>query len=135
MGLAERRVTQEFQTNELPGLQKQINEAAGFTFPVEVRWEQLTPDGESHLYAESWKGIYFEPLIAALKSIARDEMGRDALKAVKGVVIQNTAGIANEDHWASFAEGTITLDHDPITNVYAAEQRAARLIQVLESNL
>ena len=80
MGLAERRVIHEFQTKELSVLEGQVEEAAGFKVPVEVNWDALTPEGESRLYAESWRKVYFEPLIAALKAIGGDEMGREALK-------------------------------------------------------
>jgi hypothetical protein len=51
--------------------------------------------GEAHLYSASWKAIYFEPLIAALKSVARDDMGREALKAgLRHVVIDSSSGWA-----------------------------------------
>jgi hypothetical protein len=76
MGLAERRVIQQFQADELPGLQSQIDAAAGFTVPVEIHWDKLTPEGESRLYEASWKAIYFEPLIAA-PGITIPTTGRD----------------------------------------------------------
>jgi len=51
--------------------------------------------GEAHLYSASWKAIYFEPLIAALKSVAWDDMGREALKAgLRRVVIDSSSGWA-----------------------------------------
>jgi hypothetical protein len=64
MGLAERRVIHEFETKELPALQSRVDEAAGYSVPVEVNWDKLAPEGESHLYDESWRAVYFEPLIA-----------------------------------------------------------------------
>jgi len=136
MGLAERRVIHEFQTKELPVLQSRVDEAAGFSVPVEADWEKLAPEGESHLYVESWKAIYFEPLIAALQAIAVDQMSRDALKAgLHKVIISNTTGYYYPDRWASFEGGTLTLDHDPLTNAADVKPRAARLIAVLESGL
>jgi hypothetical protein len=93
MGLAERRAIKDFQTNELPALQTQMNEAAGFELPVEANWEKLAAEGESHLYAQSWRAVHFEPVIAALKSIGQDEIGREALKkGVKQVIVSNTSG-------------------------------------------
>jgi hypothetical protein len=136
MGLAERRVIHEFQTNELPALQSRVDEAAGKSVPVEADWEKLAPEGESRLYVESWKAIYFEPLIAALNAIAVDEMGREALKkGLNSVVIVNTNGNYYPDHWAKFEGGTLTLDHDPLTNAGDIQPRTARLVSVLESQL
>lgn len=136
MGLAERRVTQEFQTNELPALKKRVDEAAGFELPLEIGWERLTPDGESRLYVESWKAVYFEPLIAALESVAKDDMGREALKTgLHRVAIDNVSGNCYPDHWAKFEGGALTLDHDPITNTADVGPRTAQLITVLENGL
>jgi len=136
MGLNERRTTHDFQTNELPGLQAQVDEAAGFKVPIEVHWDNLTPEGEAHLYSESWKAVYFKPLIAALKSVAKDDMGREALKTgLHRVVIDNASGNYYPDKWAKLEAGTLTLDHEPITNVGEVEPRTARLVSVIESSL
>jgi hypothetical protein len=136
MGLAERRAIHEFQTNELPVLQSRVDEAAGHSVPVEAEWDKLAPEGESHLYAESWKSIYFEPVIAALKAIGVDDMSREALKTgLHKVIISNSSGNCYPDHWAKFEGGTLTLDHDPLTNAGDVQPRAAKLISVLESGL
>lgn len=136
MGLNERRVTHDFQTNELPGLQTRVDEAAGFNVPIEVNWDKLTPEGESRLYSESWKAVYFEPLIAALKSVAKDEMGREALKGgLKRVVVDNTTGNYYPDHWAKLEAGTLTLDHEPLTNAGDVAARTAGLVSVIEGGL
>ena len=96
----------------------------------------VVADGESRLYSESWKAVYFEPLIAAIKEIAKDDMGNQALKAaLKGVTIQNTLGCVYPDNWAKFEGGTLTLDHDPITNANDGGPRAGRLVEVLEEGL
>jgi hypothetical protein len=136
MGLAERRVIQDFQTNEMPKLQAAIDEAAGYAVPVDVHWEGLATDGESHLYEKSWRDVYFEPLITALQSITRDEVGQQALKTgLKKIVIQNTSGNYYADGFATFADGTLTLDHLPTTNAGDVEARAGRVVSVLEGAL
>lgn len=136
MGLAERRVIQEFKTNELPLLQSRVDDAVGQSVPVEAEWEKLAPEGESHLYVESWKAVYFEPLIAALKAIAVDEMSREALKTgLHKVIVSNASGNYYPDHWAKFDGGTLTLDHEPLTNAGDVQARTAKLITVLESGL
>jgi len=86
--------------------------------------------GEAHLYSASWKAIYFEPLIAALKSVARDDMGREALKAgLRRVVIDSSSGNYYPDNRARLEAGTFTLDHDPISNAQDVDPRTARLIK------
>jgi hypothetical protein len=136
MGLAERRTTQEFQAVELPVLQGRVDQAAGFAVPLEIHWDKLTPEGESRLYAASWKAVYFEPLIAALQAIAKDEMGRQVLQAgLQRVVIDNATGNYYPDHWAKLEGGTLLLDHEPLTNSGDVEPRASRLVQVLENAL
>jgi hypothetical protein len=136
VGLAERRAAKEFQTDELPKLQTQLDEAAGFSVPLEIHWDTLSADGESRLYKESWTVVYFEPLIAALKDVTRDDMGREALKeGLRRIVIQNNDGNGNSDYWARFEGNTLTLDHHPTENAGDTQGRTTRLIQVLESGL
>ncbi len=80
--------------------------------------------------------MYFEPLIGALKSITKDEMGKEAIKdGLKLVTIENTRGNSNPEAWAKFKEGALTLDHDPITNVGDVGERTAKLVAVLENGL
>lgn len=136
MGLAERRVAQEFQTKNFPALKTRIEEAAGFPVPIEVNWDALSIEGESRLYAESWTDVYFEPLIEGLKSVTRDQMGKDAVKKeLKSIVITNQGGVYYPDNWAKFENGILRLDHEPLTNVADREQRAKKLTELLESKL
>jgi hypothetical protein len=136
MGLAERRAAKEFQANELPKLQTEVNDAAGFSVPIEAHWDEMSPEGESQLYKESWTAVYFEPLIAALKDVTRDDMGREALKeGLRRIVIRNSDGNGNSDYWAKFEENTLTLDHRPTETGGDMQGRTTRLIQVLESGL
>lgn len=134
--LAERRVAAAYQENQFAAFQTRIAEAAGFPVPVEVHWDTLMPTGEAHLYAESWSAVYFEPLVQALLVVARDRMGKDALKSgLKQIVIQNTKSVTYADGWASFDGGILRLDHEPLTNAYDSEGRKARLVKTLEQGL
>jgi hypothetical protein len=136
MTLAERRIVNEFQTGQFPALKTRVEEAVGFPVPVEVQWDTLAVPGESRLYAECWPSVYFEPLIAGLAVVCRDDMGRDAVRgAVKKIVIQNAKGCVYGDCWATLAGGVLTLDHEPLTNSSAVEERKNGLVAVLESNL
>jgi hypothetical protein len=136
MNLAERRVVNDFETNQYPALKKRIEEAAGFAVPVEVRWDTLVTAGESRLWAETWPAIYFESLIGGLESVTKDAMGKEAVKEkLKKIVIQNTKGIYYGDRWATFENGVLTLDHDPVTNAGSGEERERGLATVLENAL
>jgi hypothetical protein len=136
MTLAERRVLNEFQTNQLPDLKKKIDAAAGFEVPIEVNWESLAVPGESHNYLANWPAVYFEPLIQALSAVGADKIGQDAIKeGLKSIVIQNTKSCYYGDRWASIVDGVLTLDHEPLTNAFQVDDRTKGLIQVLESGL
>ena len=72
----------------------------------------------------------------ALASVGRDIMGKEALLAgLKKIVVQNTAAIYNPDNWAKFEDGTLTLDHDPLTNADYVNPRTEALITTLEAGL
>ncbi len=136
MGLAERRVQKEFQDSHFPKLKKEVDEAAHTSIPLEVKWDTIAPEGQSHLYIDSWTKVYFAPLVAAMKDVCRDEMGREAVKEkVKKIVVQNTKDIYYGDRWASFDGGVLTLDHQPCTNVDDVNDRTKGIIDVLEKGL
>jgi hypothetical protein len=136
MGLAERRASKAFQDNHFPVFQKKITDAVGFEVPIEVNWESLALEDESHLYDECWPKVYFEPLIEGLKAIGRDDMGKEALQSsLKKIMIQNTTGAYYGDRWASFENGVLTLDHLPTTNADSIQERTDGLVQTLEKKL
>ncbi len=136
MGLAERRSIKAFQDTQLPAFQQKITDAVGLEVPVEVNWDSLALEGESHLYDECWPKVYFEPLIDGLKAVGRDEMGKEALQgSLKKIVIQNTTGAYYGDRWASFENGVLTLDHLPTTNADSIQERTDGLVQTLEKKL
>ncbi len=136
MGLAERRAAKDFQDNHLPQLQAQIDQAAKMPVFLEIDWQSLMPEDQAHILVECWQKVYFEPLIAALSSIARDELGAEALKqGLKKVVIKNQEGIYYGDRWASFADGVLTLDHLPTSNIGDVYDRTNGLVKVLEKGL
>ena len=136
MGIAERRATKEFQDKSLPGLQAQIRKFAGFEVPIEISWDQLAKEGASDRFMDSWTKVYFTPTIEALKSIARDDMGRDALKSgLKRITFCNTAGRYSADSAVSFVSGELTIDHDPDCNVDYIQDRTDVARKQLERGL
>lgn len=136
LGLAERRAAKAFEEQTWPMLKKQIEDAAGFAVPLEIRWAHITTKDSADSYADSWPKVFFKPLIEALKRVARDAMGKEALKSgLKNVIVQNTSGNYSSDRWATFRDGTLILDHDPLSNLDYWEERKQRLIFVLEKGL
>ncbi|GAA4724282.1 hypothetical protein [Phytohabitans rumicis] len=135
MGLAERRAAEQFKTEEFPGWQRQIDEAAGFEVPVEVEWAELAVDDYASRYTEFFPKVYFQPLVRALAAITIDDMGKDALKdSLTKIVIRNTDAYASDTGF-SFTGGVLTIDHRPATNLDHDDDRAKWLQELLESAL
>ena len=136
MSLTDRRALKEFETKRYPLIKKDIDEAAGFEIPVEVKWDTLAAEDMGHLYDECWPKVYFRPLIEALKAITIDDMGKEALKTgVKKIEIQNVAGIYYGDRMATLDGGVLRLDHKPTTNVDDINNRRKGIQKLLESKL
>jgi hypothetical protein len=136
MALVERRAVAEFQERYYPALLKKIHAAAGYPVPVEVKWDTLALDKESDKYNTHWPDMYFEPLVAGLGRINKDDMGRAAIKeGIKKIVIQNENNNKNPDRWAVLKDGVLTLDHLPTTNVQDRVLRGDKLGTMLEQKL
>ncbi|HVV86594.1 MAG TPA: hypothetical protein VHE35_26230 [Kofleriaceae bacterium] len=136
MGLAERRAAKDFQDHVFPGLKQQIDEVAGFPVDLEVHWNELAVDDYGEHYPAYWRKVYFDPTIAALTSIARDDLGKDALKAgLKRIVLRNSSGSYSPEGAISFTGGVVTIDHTPTSNVDDVDARAEQLTKILEKAL
>lgn len=136
MGLAERRVAKDFQENEYPKFTKELNEVVGKELPVEMDWNALQEEGKSHLYKECWPQVYFDPIIAALKDICADDMGKEAIAdGLSKIVVTNDGSNSTSGKWASFESSILTLNHKPCTNVGQIEDRAKTVRVLLENNL
>ena len=135
MGLAEKRAAAEFESKIFPGLKQSIDEATGFTVPLEVRWDTLAKDGKYVAsWGTAWPKLYFQPLIDGFKQIAADEMGKTALKdSLKQVVVQDAKPSYSSD-FAEFTGGTLTIDYQ-FTNVDDVATRTTSLVKVLEKAL
>ena len=136
MGLKENRFTKTFQDEQFPQLKAQIIEAAGFDVALNIEWSTLFEERFLHLYSDSYPKIYFLPLIEAFKSIASDDMGKEALKeSLKQIHITNTKDHHNPKNAYSFSNGILTVDHSPILNADNVQDRTKTLIDLLENNL
>ncbi|MBN9413813.1 hypothetical protein ABS71_16025 [bacterium SCN 62-11] len=131
MGLAERRASKAFQDDSYPGLKQELDAAAHKNVLVEVDWDSLAVEDYSANYQEWWPKVYFMPLIEAFKSIAFDDMGREALASgLKKVVIRNSGSSE-----ASFQDGVLTLDYSSVSNVDYWEDRKNTWLKLLEKGL
>lgn len=137
LGLADRRVIAAYQERVLPGLLREIHQAAGFELPVEIEWENVVVEpvighGDRFTEPEFFTDIYFRPLIEALKSITRDQMGREALRAgLKRVVIAYRPW---EEH-PLFENGVLSLRWRAWTNAADVAYRTRQIVEVLEKGL
>jgi hypothetical protein len=136
MGIAERRATKDFQDRALPPLKEQIEKLAGFPVEIDINWGQLAKEGVAERYLENWKKVYFTPVIDALKSVARDEMGREALKAgLKKISFSNSSDKYNAESAITFVSGELSIDHDPDCNVDYVGERSDHVKLILEKGL
>jgi hypothetical protein len=135
MGIAERRGTAEFRTNEYPTLAKDIAKLVGRDVAIEVDWENIAFEDQGSRYPELWKKLYFTPLINAFEQIARDPLGRDALRdGLEKIVITNKSGAYSPTGAIKVEKGVITIDHS-CSNVEDVHARTQHLVKLLESKL
>lgn len=136
MGLAERRATKEFQEKSLPGLRAEIDKLAGKVIEFDINWEQLAKEDHGANYEEFWRKVYFQPVTTALKSIARDDLGKEAIQAgFRKITCCDTRGAYSPESAISFSGGELTIDHSPTSNVDDVEARAKHIIEIVEKAL
>lgn len=89
MGLAEKRLAKEIQTEKLPAFESKIREIAGYDIKVDIDWDTFTA---YDTYPLSRLDIVFSDLEGFLKKICSDEMGKEALQeSMKTIKLTNTA--------------------------------------------
>ncbi|MES2820475.1 MAG: hypothetical protein V4812_15995 [Pseudomonadota bacterium] len=139
--VSERRAIAAYQEGAYVAKLQEVQAAAGFDVPVEVQWNSIALSGYADSYADEgfWTGIFFTPLTQALKEVARDDMGKEALKdKLKSVVVhynKDTAPASAYEDGVSFADGVLTLNFQPYSNVDDVKERAAAIQKVLEAGL
>ncbi len=141
LGLGERRAIKSYQDKVYPGILKEIQDAAKYELAVEVAWDKIAIPGRGDEYdkPDFWTNIYFKPLIEALKVIAGDDLGKEALAAkLKKVVITHdpaTAPANNYGNGLSFADGVFTINFRPASNAQDLKPRVDAIQKELEKNL
>lgn len=141
IGLAERRAIAAYRQERYPALEKAIREAAGFDVAVEVEWDQLTIPGDAKSYADDayFGRTIFEPLAAGLREVARDGMGRDALRAklqkIRVRYDEATAPASNYPNGLKFVGGVLDVNWRPFANTADYQPRVDAVVGVLEKGL
>ncbi len=142
MNLRERRALKSFQEEVYPTWLEKITGAAKFSVEVELEWEKMSKNQAdedqdwSHMYAEAWPKVYFEPIVLAFNDITSDDMGQEALKAtVKKVSITNSGQNFSGQAGYSIQGDTLAIDLQPFANQADVGLRHEALRDLLESSL
>ncbi len=136
MGLAEKRIIKSYQEGQFQEHVKEINEIAGKEIDIVVDWDSLSNNEYSHLWEDSFTKIYFTPIIEALKSIAADDMGKEALnESLSKIDIKDANDIYSAGMAYSFSNSTLHVDHSPFSNVDQINERTEALTSLLEENM
>jgi hypothetical protein len=131
MGLAERRAIKAFAEGRYLKLKQEIDTAAGFEVPIEVNWDSIATEGYAELYEEAFFKVYFRPIIDALKAVAIDDLGKEALQeGLKKITIEDSGS----SH-PTFQAGILTLRYYAIANLDDWMERKKSIQTELEKGL
>ena len=141
LALPQRRAIKQYQDTKFPAEQKEIEGAAGFSVPLDVKWGAIAKpgDAESYLQDDYWTNIFFVPLTKALKQVTADEMGAKALKdKLKKIVItydKDTAPVSVYDKGVTFDGGTLTINFEPFSNSGDIDARVKSIVNGISAKL
>jgi hypothetical protein len=131
MGLAERRAIKAFTEGSFLKFKQEIDTVTGFEVPMEVNWDSIATEGYGELYEKAFSKVYFQPLIEALKAIAIDDLGRDALKeGLKKIAIEDSGS-----SYPTFEFGVLTLRYYAVANLDDWMERKKSIQTELEKGL
>ena len=139
--LAERRAIAAYQKDQYPALQKKIQQAAGFEVPIEVNWNSIAMPGDAEHYAQDdyFVKTIFQPIEMALAEVAKDDMGKAALKEkLKKISIMYSEAGASASAYkerVKFEGGVLAVNFRPFTNTSDVADRTAAVRKALEAGL
>lgn len=108
MGLQERRQMAELKENTLPERSREIEEICGRPVPYEVDWASFENDAQALNFLDN---IACHRIHMALRTIALDRLGRDALRdGLKTIRLKNVGDLAHRK--LDFSDGVLEL-HAP----------------------
>lgn len=136
MGLAQKRISQEYQTTEFPKWKADFEKIVGFEIPIEVKWDTMLDDtySDKKQYFDWYGLVYFQPLSDVFRSLCADDMGREAVKSsVKKIVIEQTD--TGSPKASTFDNGELRIKHRFNTNVDNVKDRTDTWLKLIESKL
>lgn len=105
MGLAERRKMQELQTTTLPERSREIEAICGRAVPYDVDWGSFEADAQALNFLDN---VACHRIHMALRSIAIDELGREALRdGLQCIRLANVPDVSGRQR--SFSGGVLSL--------------------------
>jgi hypothetical protein len=135
-GLDEKRAIAAYKQDMYPKQEAALREIVGADVAITVAWDELAVEGASALYADGFTKVYFEPLIAALASVAADDLGKEALAgALKSIAIRNSGKTSYATEGITFADGVLTVDLPPNVNIDQVESRMKLVKKAVEKAL
>ena len=108
MGLQERRMIADLQNTTLPERSREIEEICGKSVPYEVDWSSFESDAQALNFLDN---IACHRVNMALRTIALDRLGRDALRdGLRTIRLKNVGDLAHRK--LDFSDGVLEL-HAP----------------------
>jgi hypothetical protein len=136
MGLAQRRIVQEFQQTNFQKWKADFDKVVGFAIEMDVKWDTMQSEDytQKDQYFSWYEMVYFRPLKEVFEGLCADAMGKEAVKAsVKKIVIDGTEGSNPEK--STFEDGVFTIRHKFNSNVDYHDERRKKWSELIESKL
>jgi hypothetical protein len=136
MGLAQKRISKDFQDNAYPSWKKSFDQMVGFEIPIEVKWDTMMSDdySDKDSYFDWYRKVYFDSLTGAFKNLCQDDMGKEAVKSgVKKIVIDGTEGYYSSH--STFEDGVFNLNHKFCSNVDSVDERVKDWAEMIGNKL
>ncbi len=136
MGLAERRVIKAYQEGEYQNFLTDVKGLIDGEIEFDIDWDSLPNEKYTKNLEQGLTEIYFKPILNSFRSIAVDDMGKEAIReSVKKVIIKDENDNAYASKTYKFNDGTLIIDHCSYTNIGNTDERTKTLTKLLESNL
>lgn len=106
MGLSERRAIEGVKSGIFNTFVTEVRNIVGYDLSLDVDWASVENHRECVWFVENnnLQSVWFDNLLAVLKSVVADEMGRNALKQkLKSVIFINAEG------YMTFDNGVFTI--------------------------
>ena len=136
MGLAQKRIVQEYQGSAFGEWKKKFDAVVGCDIPFEVRWDTMQNDDYKNRddYFTWYEAVYFKPLMAVFEDLCKDNMGKEAVKAgVTKIIVDGSEG--SFPGASKFTGGVFTLNHKFFTNVNDIDARIKGWKKIIEDKL